>query len=121
MAGQYEFSEKENETIGAVARRLIYLSIVTMGWGCLLSAGPIYHGEFLAGIMRILLTVAMVACMWAASRALFQVVKTEGSDIDHLMNAMNQLDRLGVIIITLMTVVLVFACVVLGYVYSLKG
>jgi hypothetical protein len=91
---QYEFKANENKIIGQLASKMHFvglsllvmgLLIIGIGVAVVFHAGPIVSG-----------TLACVVGLWTqrASMSFKNVVNTEGRDISHLMDALDDLRKL---------------------------
>jgi hypothetical protein len=91
---QYEFKAGENRIIGALASKMHFVGLFLRAMGLLViaigvvvvfHAGPIVSG-----------TLACLVGLWTqrASASLRNVVQTEGNDVSHLMDALDDLHKL---------------------------
>jgi hypothetical protein len=118
---QYEFKPAENKIIGQLAFKMQFvglfllvmgLIIIAIGVAVVFHAGPIISG-----------TLACVVGLWTqrASMSFKNVVQTEGRDITHLMDALDDLRKLYTLQYWLLVLGLLLAlagllAVYLGYV-----
>jgi hypothetical protein len=89
---QYEFNETQNRTMAALASAMTFVGTVTIILG-----GVMLLGVLTGDLIRPLLgAVQIIIGVWTlASAAHFrQIVDTRGSDIDHLMAALDRLRSL---------------------------
>jgi hypothetical protein len=91
---QYEFRPAENKVIGALALKMHFVGLFLLALGLLIiaigvvvvfHAGPIVSG-----------TLVCLVGLWThrASSSLQSVVQTEGRDVSHLMDALDDLHKL---------------------------
>lgn len=108
--GHYEFSSKENEKITLVGSRAKIWGFVAMGTGVLALVGLVVallfkeelisHGLegnfvtiFVVSLVPVVLTHLVIAMLYiGAGKSLEAVVRTQGNDVEHLMQS---LDKLG--------------------------
>ena len=118
---QYEFRGTENKIILQLARKMQFVGIFLLIMGLLIigiGVAVVFHaGPIVSG------TLACVVGLWTqrASVSLRSVVKTEGRDITHLMDALDDLRKLYSLQYWLLIVGLLLAmsgllAVYLGYV-----
>lgn len=95
----YEFTPAQNETIGTLASKMKILGWVYIAQGVLTG---IFGGIALlliplAGLMYLVITaVVLFTGLWtrSASSSFRMIVQTKGSDINHLMDALDSLRKL---------------------------
>jgi uncharacterized protein involved in cysteine biosynthesis len=102
MAEQYEFNEEQNQAIGSLSHKLWFVSIfliVIAILGIIDAIIPIFKG--MASITQlgpdlVKVLVLLLIGVWGlnVARSFQLVVDTEGNDIDHLMNAVGNLNKL---------------------------
>jgi hypothetical protein len=91
---QYEFKATENKIIGQLAWRMHFVGLFLLAMGLLIIAigvVVVFHaGPIISGAL------ACVVGLWTqrASMSFKSVVQTEGQDITHLMNALDDLRKL---------------------------
>lgn len=109
---QYEFKENENRIIGQLAWKMNFVGLFLFANGLLIIAigvVPLFHyGPIISGALT------CVVGLWTqrASVSFRNVVRTEGRDISHLMEALDDLRKLYS---------LQFWLVILGLVLALMG
>jgi hypothetical protein len=91
---QYEFKPGENRIIGQLASKMHFVGLFLLAMGLLIIAigvAVVFHaGPIISGIL------ACVVGLWTqrASMSFRDVVRTEGKDISHLMDALDDLRKL---------------------------
>jgi hypothetical protein len=91
---QYEFKPGENRIIGQLASKMHFVGLFLLAMGLLVIAigvVVVFHiGPIISG------TLACVVGLWTqrASTSLQSVVQTEGNDMSHLMDALDDLRKL---------------------------
>jgi hypothetical protein len=104
---QYEFNSSENASFSSLASSMKIVAIIMMIFGAIsvlnILAGDI--GSALVGSLYIVIGV------WTkgAAQSIQNIVNTEGNDIDHLMNAVKDLNKLYSLQKWLMIVAIVLA------------
>jgi hypothetical protein len=118
---QYEFKPGENRIIGQLASKMHFVGIFLLAMGLLIIAigvAVVFHaGPIVSG------TLACLVGLWTqrASMSFRNVVQTEGRDISHLMDALDDLRKLYTLQYWLLVLGLILAmsgllAVYLGYV-----
>jgi hypothetical protein len=89
---QYEFSASQNTTFSSLAGSMKVVAIIMMILGAL-SALNILMGDVVAALMG---GLYIFIGIWtkSAAESIQNIVNTEGNDIDHLMNAVKDLNKL---------------------------
>jgi hypothetical protein len=91
---QYEFKPNENKIIGQLASKMHFVGLFLLAVGLLIIAigvAVVFHaGPIITGAL------ACVVGLWTqrASASFKSVVQTEGKDISHLMDALDDLRKL---------------------------
>jgi hypothetical protein len=91
---QYEFKPGENKIIGQLAFKMHFVGLFLLAMGLIIIAigvAVVFHvGPIISG------TLACVVGLWTqrASMSFKNVVQTEGRDITHLMDALDDLRKL---------------------------
>jgi hypothetical protein len=118
---QYEFKPGENKIIGQLAFKMHFVGLFLLAMGLIIIAigvAVVFHvGPIISG------TLACVVGLWTqrASMSFKNVVQTEGRDITHLMDALDDLRKLYTLQYWLLVLGLLLAlagllAVYLGYV-----
>ncbi len=111
----YEFSEKDRDSLGALAASASFVGVCLMLAGMLMGVfamGALYAGFTYGGIGLVGAAATSVVEAWwtmSAGRSFSALVSTRGRDVDHLMAAAAQLRRLFGF-----ARVVIIACAVLG-------
>lgn len=91
---QYEFSEAQNQTIGSLASALSFVGIVSIVFGVcslfLLVDRSLFPRNITQAVYGVL-GIAVGVWMLSAADSFRKIVTTRGSDIDHLMMALDKL------------------------------
>jgi hypothetical protein len=113
QCGNYEFNEYENSIIDKAASRMKLWGIISTTIGglqlvgsCGMFASPQLATYFPAGIVAIVVGVTFIG----AGTSLKNVVTTQGSDLMHLMQAMQKMSTAFIIQII---------CAVVGFVFAI--
>jgi hypothetical protein len=118
---QYEFKPGENKIIGQLAFKMHFVGLFLLAMGLIIIAigvAVVFHvGPIISG------TLACVVGLWTqrASMSFKNVVQTEGRDITHLMDALDDLRKLytlqyWLLILGLLLALAGLLAVYLGYV-----
>ena len=86
----YEFTEQENSVISALGTAMLIVSIVLWLSGLALLLLSIY-AIAIVGIGIAVLVMSLGMYLWKAARSMRKIVKTQGQDIMHLMEAVENL------------------------------
>jgi hypothetical protein len=107
LPSQYEFDASQNASFASLAGSMKIVAIIMMIFGAL-SALNILTGDIVSALVGGLYIVIGV---WTkdAGQSIQNIVNTEGNDIDHLMNAVKDLNKLYSLQKWLMIVGIVFA------------
>ncbi len=116
---QYEFQESENALFRNLAWKMHFVGMFSISIGLLIIArgGLMFHmGPILTG------TIAAILGIWTqrASAAFKDIVDTQGKDVTHLLDALEDLRKLYTLQYWLCVLTLVVALFALGWVW-LKG
>jgi hypothetical protein len=118
---QYEFKTNENRIIGQLASKMHFVGLFLLTMGLLIigiGVAVVFHvGPIISG------TLACVVGLWTqrASMSFKNVVQTEGDDITHLMDALDDLRKLyslqyWLLVLGVLLALLGLLAVYLGYV-----
>jgi hypothetical protein len=97
---EYEFTDDHKERFRALAASISFVGVCTMLFGalaCLFMAGALYAGFVPHAIATaVLAALCLVTSFWmvSAGRSLSALVRTRGRDIEDLMEAVAQFQRL---------------------------
>jgi hypothetical protein len=125
--GQYEFTSRQNAVIGPLARDMVWVAVPLQIVGILYAIGVIASVVKAFGdphyiLQAVLIGLAMLFYLalgtWTSrsARSFKQIVSTEGRDINHLMDALDDLRKMyGLLsVIVKIYVLLVLIAVVVG-------
>ncbi len=102
MAEQYEFNDEQNQAIGSLSHKMKVVSVFMIVIAILSIVGaiiPMFKGmSSLAQLGPDLVgsLVSLLIGVWGlnAARSFQEVVDTKGNDIDHMMDAVGNLNKL---------------------------
>jgi|SRR6516225_1685837 hypothetical protein len=129
---QYEFTSRQNAVIGPLARDMVWVAVPLTVVGALYGIGLVVsvlrsfrdpHFLFQAALIGLAMLFYLALGIWTSrsARAFQQIVSTQGQDINHLMDALDNLRKmyglLGLII--KVYVVIVGLAVVIGLIAAL--
>lgn len=116
---QYEFSNGQNQLIKDLAEKMRFVGYFLVGIGVLVSIFGVVlvfitrggFGSVIQGIVQIIIGI------WTskAGLAFQQIVDTQGSDINNLMDALAELRKLYALQYWLLIIALVFAAIALVF------
>jgi len=92
MSNQYEFSSTQNAAFSSLAGAMKFVGIVMMVLGGLMVASVLVGN--IAGAIQGVIQILVGLWTKSAANSIEGIVNTEGNDIDHLMSAVGDLDRL---------------------------
>jgi hypothetical protein len=130
---QYEFDEAQNRTMSSLGFYLWVLAVVlwcaaalTVAGGMwLVAAGGGATGnrlwQALLAVMEAALAVTVGVLYYRASGSFRQIVDTQGSDITHLMDALEKLKNVYAIFVVLIGIALLLACMAVAWTIPLSG
>lgn len=115
---RYEFDAGQNELIAVLAERMKWVAWFMIGLSIILMIGALVSpSEGTAGLI-IQATLTFIVAVWTrrAAAAFDGIVKTEGSDIANLMDALGQLKKLYTLQywVMLLAIALVTLAIILG-------
>jgi O-antigen ligase len=125
--GGYEFTPEQNQTISRLTSAMSFVGILFLILGCLAMFGGVAELVLVGSGGNSIITGIVYAVLGGytkqAASSFDTIVSTQGNDIPHLMNALDQLRRLyGVlrvlIIVALVLLALVF---VVGFIVTAAG
>lgn len=114
--GGYEFTTRQNETLGATARWVgIWAWFAIIAGALMILGGVLTLPEGIANLVLGGVYLFVGISFRGAAGSLRSVVETAGSDVEHLMSAMENL-RKAFMIMVILTAVGILASIVLAVV-----
>jgi hypothetical protein len=103
--GQYEFTGRQNAVIGPLARDMVWVAVplllvgILYGIGVFVSVLQSFHDAhyiFQAALIGLAMLFYLALGTWTkrSARAFQQIVSTQGQDINHLMDALDNLRKM---------------------------
>ncbi len=112
MSGQHEFSSEHNVIFSKLATAMKFVGIfqIVLGVLCMLALFSGDVGAIIQGVVTGVVYILVGILLARASNHLRKIVDTEGSDIDHLMNAMGDISILYNVSMYIVIVAIVVVC-----------
>jgi len=120
----YEFNSGQNQSIRKLTKQMMFVSITLVVLGALFAVYGVYYLvgtedgflKFIFNVVIALVMVVMGVITLGSAKSFKLVVKTEGNDIDNLMNALDKLTTW--FSIQTMMIIIGMVILILGFVFS---
>jgi UDP-N-acetylmuramyl pentapeptide phosphotransferase/UDP-N-acetylglucosamine-1-phosphate transferase len=110
---QYEFSDDQNRSIRDLAGRMVWVGTFGLALGAMLAVLGILTLDQLGVVITPLGLLILPSALWTrrTGGSFQKVVETEGSDIDNVMSAIDDMRKLFTLFYWLALVAIVFALI----------